>query len=81
MLGAHFLKASIFEALYFLKMSPIFVASEVVRTLKYFTFSYTGCKSPNYTFLKINILKESLLLVKQTIPQQKAIDLSFNLAP
>ena len=41
----------------------------------------TGCKSPNDTFLKINILKESLVLVKQTIPQQKALDLSFNLAP
>ena len=41
----------------------------------------TGCKSPNHTFLKINILKESLLIVIQTIPQQKALDLSFNLAP
>ena len=41
----------------------------------------TGCKSPNHTFLKINILKESSLIVIQTIPQQKALDLSFNLAP
>ena len=28
-----------------------------------------------------NILKEPLLVQKQTIPQQKALDLSFNLAP
>jgi len=47
----------------------------------YLGLYYTGCKSPNDTFLKINILKESLVLVKQTIPQQKALDLSFNLAP
>ena len=30
-----FLKTSIFEALYFLKMSPIFVGSEVVRSSSY----------------------------------------------
>ena len=28
-----------------------------------------------------NFLKEPLLVQKQTIPQQKALDLSFNLAP
>ena len=45
-------------------------------------FSYTtGCKSPNYTLFKINILKKTLLVKKQTIHQQKALDLSFNLAP
>ena len=31
----HFLKTSIFEAIYFLKMSPIFVGSEVVRSSLY----------------------------------------------
>ena len=43
--------------------------------------SSTGCKSPNDTLFKINILKEALLVEKQTIPQQKVLDLSFNLAP
>ena len=28
-----------------------------------------------------NFLKEPLLVQKQTIPQQKALDLSFNLTP
>ena len=41
----------------------------------------TGCKSPNDTFLKTNIQKEPLLAQKQTLNQQKALDLSFNLAP
>ena len=42
---------------------------------------HTGCKSPNDTLFKINILKEALLVEKQTISQQKVLDLSFNLAP
>ena len=37
----------------------------------------TGCKSPNDTFVKINIQKEPLLVQKQTIHQQRALDLSF----
>ena len=41
----------------------------------------TGCKSPNDTLFKLNILKKPLLVQKQTISQQKALDLSFNLAP
>ena len=45
------------------------------------TSGNTGCKSPNDTLSKINILKEPLLVQKQTIPQQKALDLSFNLTP
>ena len=45
------------------------------------TSGNTGCKSPNDTLSKINILKEPLLVQKQTIPQQKALDFSFNLAP
>ena len=35
----------------------------------------TGCKSPKHTFFKINILKEPLLVQKQTLHQQKALDL------
>ena len=42
---------------------------------------YTGCKSPNDTLFKFNILKEPLQVQKQTTPQQKALNLSFSLAP
>ena len=31
--------------------------------------------------VQAKILKEPLVLVKQMMPQQKALDLSFNLAP
>ena len=41
----------------------------------------TGCKSPKHTFFKINIVKEPLLVHKQTLHQQKALDISFNLTP
>ena len=42
---------------------------------------YTGCNSGKWKKVQANILKEPLVLLKQTIPQQKALDLSFNLAP
>ena len=42
---------------------------------------YTGCKSRNDTYFQIKILKEPLLVLKQTVLQQKALDLSFNLTP
>jgi hypothetical protein len=41
----------------------------------------TGCKSDIWKKVQVNILKESLLVLKQTIHQQKALDLSFNMAP
>ena len=37
----------------------------------------TRCKSRNLTYFQIKILKEPLLVMKQTIPQQKALDFSF----
>mgnify|MGYP006056599415 CR=1 FL=1 len=42
---------------------------------------YTGCGSPKENPTDFKIVKEPLLVQKQTIPQQKALDLSFNLTP
>ena len=41
----------------------------------------TGCGSHFENPTNFKIVKEPLLVQKQTIPQQKALDLSFNLAP
>ena len=41
----------------------------------------TRCDSHFRNPAVFNILKEPLIVQKQTIPQQKALDLSFNLAP
>ena len=41
----------------------------------------TGCASHFENLTNFKIVKEPLLVLKQTIPQQKALDLSFNLAP
>ena len=41
----------------------------------------TGCNSDIWKKIQANILREPLVLLKQTIPQQKALDLSFNLTP
>ena len=41
----------------------------------------TGCNSGKWKKVQANILKEPLVLLKQKIPQQKALDLSFNLTP
>ena len=41
----------------------------------------TGCVRQNENTTNIKILKEPLLVQKQTIPQQKSLDLNFNLAP
>ena len=41
----------------------------------------TGCNSGKWKKVQANILKELLVLMKQTIPQQKSLDLSFNLEP
>ena len=41
----------------------------------------TGCASHFGNLTNFKILKEPLLLQKQAIPQQKALDLSFNLTP
>ena len=41
----------------------------------------TGCNSGKWKKVQTNILKDPLLVLKQTIPQQKALDLSFNLTP
>ena len=42
---------------------------------------YTGCVRQNENPTNFKIVKEPLLVLKQTTPQQKALDLSFNLAP
>ena len=42
---------------------------------------YTGCKSQFRKIFGFKNWKEPMLVLKQTIPQQKALDLSFNLAP
>ena len=44
-------------------------------------FKYTGCKRRIRKTFEVKIWKETLLVEKQTIPQQKALNLSFNLAP
>ena len=44
-------------------------------------FLCTGCNSDIWKKIQANILREPLVLLKQTIPQQKALGLSFNLAP
>jgi hypothetical protein len=48
--------------------------------LQFFNIA-TGCKSIFRKIFEFKIWKEPMLVVKQTIPQQKALDLSFNLAP
>ena len=41
----------------------------------------TGCKSIFRKIFEVKIWKKPLIVKEQTIPQQKALDLSFNLAP
>ena len=41
----------------------------------------TGCKRRIRKTFEVKIWKESLLVKEQRVPQQKALDLSFNLAP
>ena len=55
--------------------------SEHVRTLGIFPTLHTGCISDIWKKIQANILREPLVLLKQTILQQKALDLSFNLRP
>ena len=54
----------------------IFGRSYFVRAL-----AYTGCGSHFRNPAPFNILKKPLLVLKQTIHQQKALYFSFNLAP
>ena len=64
-------------------------ASKLSRPLVYNQYSRchcllwccTGCGSHFENPTNFKILTEPLLVQKQTIPQQKALDLSFNLAP
>ena len=41
----------------------------------------TGCVRQNENHANFKIVKKVLLVLKQTIPQQKTLDFSFNLAP
>ena len=43
--------------------------------------SSTGCNSDIWKKVQVNILKEPLLVLKQTKHQRKALDFSFNMAP
>ena len=54
--------------------------SESKFFLKSYSYS-TGCDSHFRNPVVFNILKEPLLVQKQTLHQQKVLDLSFNLAP
>ena len=47
----------------------------------YETSILTGCVRQNENPNNIKIVKEPLLALKQTVHQQKVLDLSFNLAP
>ena len=49
--------------------------------LNIMTKNSTGCKSQFRKIFEFKNWKEPMLVLKQTIPQQKALDLSFNLAP
>ena len=42
---------------------------------------YTGCNSDIWKNVQVNILKEPLLVLKQTIHQRKALDFSFQKTP
>ena len=44
------------------------------------SYNYRGCKRRIRKIFEVKIWKESLLVKEQTIPQQKALDLSFSLA-
>ena len=46
-----------------------------------YMYHITGCDSHFRNPVVFNILKEPLLVQKQTLHQQKVLDLSFNLAP
>ena len=42
---------------------------------------HTGCVRQNENPTNFKIVKQPLPVLKQTTPQQKALDFSFNLAP
>ena len=56
------------------------LSKNILRNL-HLTFDCTGWISHIWKKVQANILREPLVLLKQTMPQQKALDLSFNLAP
>ena len=55
--------------------------SNVRKDHKFFWRINTGCKRRIRKTFEVKIWKKPLLVKEQTIPQQKALDLSFNLAP
>ena len=56
-----------------------YIASNPKLQLWVWVKSYTGWISDIWKKIQANILREPLVLLKQTIPQQKALDLSLNL--
>ena len=55
----------------------IFDTLQTSAFIKYRFSSYTGCKSDIWKKVQVNILKEPLIVQKQTLHQQKALDLCY----
>ena len=55
--------------------------NRAIKILVLFERISTGCDSHFRNPVVFNILKEPLLVQKQTLHQQKVLDLSFDLAP
>ena len=75
-----FLPRILFHLSSFLLFFMILVLILFCSILFYSNYS-TGCKSIFRKIFEFNIWKKPMLVLKQTIPQQKALDLSFNLTP
>ena len=59
----------------------LFETSLISRDIFEGLVNSTGCISDIWKKVQVNILKEPMLVLKQTIHQQKALDLTFNMAP
>ena len=60
---------------------PPKVRAATLRRNKSYTYRSTGCRSQIRKIFEFKIWKESMLVLKQTIHQKKALNLSFNMAP
>ena len=65
---------------FFYEADPIIFASNVFHNI-HLIQKCTGCKSRIRKMFEFKIRKKTILVLKQTTPQQKALDISFNLAP
>ena len=66
-----------------LEQVSIYVFSSKLQSCYQILLNYlpTGCVRQNENHANFKIVKELTLVLKQTIPQQKALNLSFNLTP